>query len=368
LLKLSDASVRVIYVEGAGCYGRNGHEDAAGDAVLLSRAVGAPVRVQWTRAQEHGASPMGPAHSVSVRAGIDATGKLSAWVSDGWTTDVPQAFPPVAMSGFAAAGSPQVQSTFAGFTHGNQQPGYVVPNQRVLAHRVDNMPVRVSWIRGPGRILNTFAVESVMDELAVAQGVDQVAFRLAHAPDARARAVIERVAALAKWQPRSGPRSAPDRTAAILRGRGVAYCRYSNTSSYVAMVADVAVERASGRVRIEHVFVSHDCGQMVNPDGVLNQVQGQVIQTASRGLYEEMGFDGTNVTTLDWSTYPIMRFSQSPGITVDLVPSTEPPMGVAEPASAPVVAVIANALADAIGVRLRRIPFDAERVKRALAA
>jgi CO/xanthine dehydrogenase Mo-binding subunit len=368
LLNMPDGRVRVIYVEGAGCYGRNGHEDAAGDAVILSRAVGAPVRVQWTRAQEHGASPMGPAHSVSVRAGVDAAGKVSAWVSDGWTTDVPQAFPPVAMSGFAAAGSPQVRSTFAGFTHGNQQPGYTIPHLRVLAHRVDDMPVRVSWIRGPGRILNTFAVESVMDELAAARGEDQVAFRLAHAPDARARAVIERVAALARWQPRRGPKPSLDRSGAILRGRGIAYCRYSNTSSYVAMVADVAVERASGRVRIEHVFVSHDCGQMVNPDGVLNQVQGQVIQTASRTLYEEMGFDGTNVTTLDWASYPIMRFADAPHMTIDLVPSNEPPMGVAEPASAPVTAVIANALADAIGVRLRSIPFDAERVRRALAA
>jgi CO/xanthine dehydrogenase Mo-binding subunit len=368
LLAVPDAQVRVIYVEGAGCYGRNGHEDAAGDAVLLSRAVGMPVRVQWSRAQEHGSSPMGPAQSVTIRAGLDGAGRLNAWMSDGWTTDVGQTFPPVAMTAFAAAGARQVESTFAGFTHGNQAPGYVVPNQQVQAHRIGRMPVRVSWIRGPGRILNTFAVEGVMDELAEAAAVDQVAFRLAHAPDARARVVIERAAALANWQPRRRGRTAPDRTAALLRGRGFAYCRYSNASTYVAMVADVTIERATGHTRIEHVFVSHDCGLMVNPDGVLNQVQGQVIQTASRALHEEMGFDGTNVTTLDWASYPIMRFADAPRVTVDLIASDEPPMGVAEPASAPVIAVIANALADATGIRFRRIPFHAERIRTALAA
>lgn len=368
LLGLPDAQVRVIYVEGAGCYGRNGHEDATGDAILLSQAVGAPVRVQWTRSQEHGAAPMGPAHSVTVQAGLDQTGRIISWVSGGWTTDVMQTFPPVAMSGFSAAGFPQFQSTFAGFTHGNQQPGYVIPNQRVLAHRIDRFPVRVSWIRGPGRILNTFAVESVVDELAEAAGVDQVAFRLAHAPDARARAVIERVAALAQWQPRNGRRAPPDGSRPVLRGRGVAYCRYSNSSSYVAMIADVAIERRTGRVHVEHVFVSHDCGQMVNPDGVLNQVQGQIVQTTSRALYEEMGFDGSHVTTVDWASYPILRFSDAPNMTVDLVVSNEPPLGVAEPASAPVIAVIANAIADATGTRLRRIPFNAERVRRAIDA
>jgi CO/xanthine dehydrogenase Mo-binding subunit len=356
LLGLADAQVRVIYVEGAGCYGRNGHEDAAGDAVLLSRAAGAPVRVQWTRAQEHGSAPMGPAHAVRISAGLDAAGRLAAWSCEGWLTEVPPTMPPVALPGFRSAGATQVGSTFAGFTHGNQQPGYIVPNQRVVAHRLGEVPVRVSWIRSPGRILNVFAVEGVIDELAEAAGADPVAFRLAHAPDARARAVIERVATLAGWPARGGPRAAPDRTGAVLRGRGIAYCRYSNTSTYVAMVADVAVERSSGAVRLERMFVSHDCGQMVNPDGVLNQVQGQVIQTASRALYEEVGFDGSAVTTLDWASYPIMRFGDAPRIVVDLVPSDQPPMGAAEPASAPVIAAIANAVFDATGIRFRRIP------------
>jgi hypothetical protein len=189
-----------------------------------------------------------------------------------------------------------------------------------------------------------------------AAGADPVAFQLAHAPNTCARAVIERVATLAGWPARGGPRAAPDRTGAVLRGRGIAYCRYSNTSTYVAMVADVAVERSSGAVRLERMFVSHDCGQMVNPDGVLNQVQGQVIQTASRALYEEVGFDGSAVTTLDWASYPIMRFGDAPRIVVDLVPSDQPPMGAAEPASAPVIAAIANAVFDATGIRFRRIP------------
>lgn len=367
LLNLPEANVRVIYVEGAGCYGRNGHEDAAGDAVLLSRAVKAPVRVQWMRHQEHGNAPMGPAHVVQMRAAVGANGAIDAWDTEGWLTEQPKGFPPVAMTPFRSVGTPQTESDFAGFIHGNQQPGYVIPNSRVVVNRVADRPVRVSWIRGPGRVLNVFAVESVMDDMARSQRVDAVAYRLRHAPDARARQVIERVAKLANWQSNMEARATPD-PGPVLRGRGLAYCRYSNASAYVAMIADVAVDRATGIVRLERMYVSHDCGRMVNPDGVLNQVEGQVIQTASRGLYEEVGFDGTQVTTLDWASYPIMRFSQSPRLFVDLVPSTEPSMGAGEPACAPVIAAIGNAIRDATGIRLRRIPFTPARVLAAMRA
>lgn len=363
LLGLPDEKVRVIYVEGAGCYGRNGHEDATGDAVLLSRAMKAPVRVQWMRHQEHGSAPMGPAQIVKVRAALDADGKISAWDTDGWYTELPKDFPPVHMSGFRAAGAKQEEGSFAGYTHANQQPIYTIPNLRVNAIRVGNRHVRVSWLRAPGRIWNVFAVECVVDELALLAKADPVAFRLAHATDARARNVIERAARMANWRPRTErPRSVDG----LLRGRGFSYARYSNNGAYIAMVADVTVERATGKLSLDRMFVSHDCGMMINPDGVLNQVQGCVVQTASRTLFEEMGFDGTGVTTVDWGSYPIMRFSQVPELIVDLVESKDPPMGVGEAATAPVPGAISNALFDATGIRFRQLPLTPTRIKTAL--
>lgn len=365
LLGLPDDKVRVIYVEGSGCYGRNGHEDAAGDAVLLSRAMKAPVRVQWMRHQEHGSAPMGPAQIVKIRAALGVDGKISAWDTDGWYTELPKDFPPVHMSGFRAAGAKQYEGSFAGYVHANQQPIYTIPNQRVTAIRVGTRHVRVSWLRAPGRIWNVFAVECAVDELASRADVDSVAFRLTHAADPRARNVIERVARIANWLPRTERPSSSD---GLLRGRGVAYARYSNNGAYIAMIADVTVERATGKLSLNRMFVSHDCGTMVNPDGVLNQVQGCVIQTASRTMFEEMGFDGTAVTTVDWASYPIMRFSQVPEIVVDLVDSKDPPMGVGEAATAPVPGAITNALFDATGIRFRRLPLTAAHIKAALDA
>lgn len=365
LLGLPDDKVRVIYVEGAGCYGRNGHEDAAGDAVLLSRAMKAPVRVQWMRHQEHGSAPMGPAQIVKIRAALGVDGKISAWDTDGWYTELPKDFPPVHMSGFRAAGAKQYEGSFAGYVHANQQPIYTIPNQRVTAIRVGTRHVRVSWLRAPGRIWNVFAVECAVDELASRANADPVTFRLTHATDVRARNVIERVARIANWLPRTERPSSND---GLLRGRGFAYARYSNNGAYIAMVADVTVERATGKLSLNRMFVSHDCGTMVNPDGVLNQVQGCVIQTASRTLFEEMGFDGTTVTTVDWASYPIMRFSQVPEIVVDLVDSKDPPMGVGEAATVPVPGAIANALFDATGIRFRRLPLTPAHIKAALDA
>jgi nicotinate dehydrogenase subunit B len=367
LLGIPEDKVRVIYIEGAGCYGRNGHEDAAGDAVLLSRAMKRPVRVQWMRHQEHGSAPMGPAQIVKVRAGLSADGKITAWETDGWYTELPKDFPPVHMSGFRAAGYKQDEIGFAGYVHSNQQPIYAVPNQRVTAIRAGARPVRVSWIRAPGRIWNVFAVECVMDELAKLAKIDDVAFRLQNTVDPRARQVIERVARISNWQPNSHAKDvASNVKSPIMRGRGFSYARYSNSGAYIAMVADVAVERSTGVVSVERIFVSHDCGLMVNPDGVLNQVQGCVIQTASRTLYEEMGFDGQNVTTLDWASYPIMRFSQVPELVIDLVASKDAPMGVGEAATAPVPSAIVNAVFDATGIRFKRLPLTPERVKTAL--
>jgi nicotinate dehydrogenase subunit B len=356
--------VRIIYVEGAGCYGRNGHEDAAGDAVLLSRAVGAPVRVQWMREQEHGGAPMGPAQVVDVQAMV-AGGRIHAWRCESWLTEQPQQLPPVHLPAFRAVGAAQVESSFSGYIHANQQPGYAIPHQQVVAHRSARRPVRTSWIRGPGRVINVFAVESVMDQLARAGGVDPLEFRLAHAPDERSKAVMRRVAALAKWREPAAA-STPGAEGTLAQGRGFAYSRYSNNSTYVAMVADVTVDRATGVVRLLRMFASHDCGFMVNPDGVRNQVEGSIVQTASRGLYEEMAFDGSRVTSTDWASYPIMRFADSPEMVIDLVPSSEPPMGAGEASTAPVVAAIANAIFDAVGVRLMQAPFTPPRVLAAL--
>lgn len=362
---LAPEAVRCIYVEGSGCYGRNGHEDAAGDAALLARAVGRPVRVQWSRADEHGWDPKGPPTLIDLKAGLDADGNVAAWSSQ---FHVPEG---------AAGNVPLVAADLAGLPHETAMaPGnviqnsalpYAFPNVRTVCHRLASTPFRPSWIRTPGRMQNTYANEAFLDECAAAAGADPLEYRLRALKDPRGIAVLERVAEIAGWQARPSP--AADMSGDVLRGRGLSYVKYELNRTYVAGVAEVEVDRRTGRIRVPRFFVAQDCGQIINPDGVRNQLDGNVIQTVSRVLMEEVTFDRGGVTSLDWASYPIITFPDVPEVVTALIDRpTEKPWGAGEPSAAIVPAAISNAIFDATGARLRSVPFTPAKVKAALRA
>jgi nicotinate dehydrogenase subunit B len=361
MLGVADESVRCIYVDGAGCYGRNGHEDAAADAVLLARAVGQPVRVQWMRADEHGWDPKGPPTLLDLRAGLDADGKIGAWESE--------LFIPSGIAGFVAL----VGADHAGLNSlGQLSPGgvindlaipYAIPNVKTTAHRLESTPFKPSWIRSPGRMQNTFANECFLDEIAVAIGADPLELRLQYLHDARGEELLERLAALSNWRQR--PKS--DRQGEIVTGRGLAYIKYELVRTYVGVVAEVQVNTQSGEITAKRFQIAHDCGQIINPDGLRNQIEGNVIQTVSRVLKEEVKFDRSMVTSLDWGSYPILTFPEVPEVVMDLIDRPdEVPWGGGEPTAAVVPSAIANAVFDATGVRLRSVPFTPSKVKSAL--
>lgn len=363
MLSMSEDDVRCIYVEGAGCYGRNGHEDAAGDAALMARAVGRPVRVQWMRWDEHGWDPKGPPTLIDLEAGLDEKHRLVAWKGDFYI--------PV------GAGAPVwlLTAELAGLSHDEDlEPGnivknsaipYDVPNRTTVCHRLETTPLRPSWIRSPGRMQNTFANESFLDEIIAATGADPLQFRLDHVNDPRGAEVLRRLGTLTKWEARkAGNRGREGR---ILRGRGLSYVHYELVRTYVGIVVDVEVDRESGKTRVIRATVVHDCGQIVNPDGVRNQVEGGIIQTVSRTLFEELKFDRSHVTSLDWASYPILTFPDMPDVIVDLIDRPmEAPWGAGEPACAVVPSAISNAIFDATGARLRSVPFKPAKVKEAL--
>ncbi len=357
--------VRCIYIEGSGCYGRNGHEDAAGDAALLSRAVGRPVRVQWSRADEHGWDPKGPPTLVDLKAGLDAQGNVAAWSSqflipEGGAGNVP-------LVAADLAGLPHETALSPGNIVHNSAIPYAFPNVRTVCHRLASTPFRPSWIRTPGRMQNTYANEAFLDECAAAAGADPLDYRLRALKDPRGVEVLQRVAELAKWQARPSP--VKDSSGDVLRGRGISYVKYELYRTYVAGVAEIEVERATGRVRVPRFFVVQDCGQIINPDGVRNQIDGNVIQTLSRVLMEEVTFDRGAVTSLDWASYPILTFPDVPQVVTDLIDRpSEKPWGAGEPSAAIVPSAISNALFDATGVRLRSVPFTPAKVKAALQA
>ncbi|HKC43735.1 MAG TPA: molybdopterin cofactor-binding domain-containing protein [Burkholderiales bacterium] len=365
LLRLPPDKVRLIWVEGSGCYGHNGADDVTGDAAFLSQALGKPVRVQWMRADEHGREPKGPAMVMTVRGGLDAKGYVVAWDYRVFSQNH-SSRPSGAAGGNLLAGAelglPEKINVVG--ADRNSKPTYSFPNDRVRLSLLNAPVLRASALRGLGSPQNTFANESFIDELAAAAGVDPIAFRLRHLKDPRAIAVLEEVAKLARWDPGPGPKG--DRSSGA--GRGAAFVQYDNHSGYVGMVVDVHVDRASGKVRVERVYVAHDCGLVVNPDGVRNQIEGNVVQTLSRALFEEVKFDRHAVTALDWASYPILRFSDAPEeIRIALINRPDQPsLGAGEPAAAPVFAAVANAIFDATGARLRSVPFTPERVKAAL--
>jgi CO/xanthine dehydrogenase Mo-binding subunit len=361
MLGVTDENVRCIYIDGAGCYGRNAHEDAAGDAALLARAVGQPVRVQWMRADEHGWDPKGPPTMLDMRAGLDAGGKILAWESELFIPNGGAGF--VALVGADHAGLNSLGQLSPGGVTNDLAIPYTIPNVKTAAHRLESTPFKPSWIRSPGRMQNTFANESFFDEVAAASGADPLQLRLQYLHDARGAEVLERLAVLSSWR----QRPKPDRQGEIVIGRGLAFVKYELVRTYVGVVAEVQVNTKSGEISAKRFYVAHDCGQIINPDGLRNQIEGNVVQTVSRVLKEEVSFDRSMVTSLDWGTYPILTFPEVPEVTIDLIDRpNEVPWGAGEPSAAVVPAAVANAVFDAIGVRLRSVPFTPAKVKLAM--
>lgn len=356
--------VRCLYVEGSGCYGRNGHEDAAADAALIARELGRPVRVQWSRAEEQSWSPKGPPTLLEHRAALDSAGNVVAWESLVYLPNRPKGFE-VTLVAAEHSGLPK-DTAFPGNIHQSLAVPYTFPNVKATARWLAETPFKPSWIRTPGRMQNTFANECFMDECAAAAGADPVEYRLRNLKDPRGAECIDRCVRMANWTPRgNSPRDKGD----IARGRGFSYIKYELVRTYVAVVADVAVNRRTGDVKVEHFYVAHDCGQVINPDGLRNQIEGNVVQTVSRTLIEDLKWDRGKVTGVDWESYPILRFPDVPAVHMDLIDRpTERPWGAGEPTAAVVPSAIANAIYDAIGARMRSVPFTPDKVLAALKA
>jgi nicotinate dehydrogenase subunit B len=360
LLGFPENKVRMIYLDGAGSYGTNGHDDAAMDAALLSREVGWPVRVQWMRQDEHGWDPKGPPQLLRLEATLTPDGKIDAWRTEMWVTKATPNLPHIPLLAAGAAGIPQQHGYSTGLITGNGDPPYDVPNMQLLVHWLKDAPLRTSNLRAPGKIGNVMAVESFMDELAFAAGKDPLEFRLAALKNPRGLEVLRKVGEMMRWEPRANPRRDG-------KGRGVAYTHYKNNETLLAMGMDVEVDAKTGVIRVLRVACAHDCGQIIAPDGVRAQVEGCILQTISRALFEEVKFDRKAVTSTDWVTYPILTIPDAPTLDIALIDRpSEPPLGVGEASASPVAAAIANAVFDATGVRLRRVPFTPERVKEAL--
>jgi nicotinate dehydrogenase subunit B len=366
---LSREAIRLVFIEGAGCYGRNGTEDAAADAALIAMIIGKPVRVQWSRADETARSPKSPPRTMDMEAGLDAQGNVVAWSGDFYIAlNHIAAFKPLDFPLLAATetGIPR-PGNWVGFLFQNSGQPYQVPNIRVNTRHIAEAFFRSSHLRSPGRIENSFANEAFMDELAAAAQADPAEFRLRYLKDPRAIDVLQAAMKLAGWKARPGPN--PDAgSGPVAKGRGIAYLRYNNAITYVAAVAEVEVDKRSGEIRVTRVCASHDCGEMVNPDGVANQVEGGVLQTVSRSLLETVTWDRNAVKSVDWATYPIMRFPEAPKVEIALIdrPGTVA-WGAGEPTACAIPPAIANAVFDATGARLRSVPFTPEKVKAALA-
>jgi len=365
VLGLPPERVRLIYKDGAGCYGMNGHDDAAADAALLSQLVGHPVRVQWMRADEHGWDPKGPPQLLEItgRTGPDAS--IAAWRTTMWLPRATANLPNIPLLAPQDAGIEQAMGLSTGLISQNGDPPYAAANVDVTVNWLKDAPLRPSNLRAPGKVANVFAVESFTDELASAAGVDPLEFRLRKLDDPRGIEVLRRTAALFGWTPRASGAA----RAFTGRGSGLAYSHYKHNETYVAMAMEVEVDRASGAIRVLRVVCAHDCGLVINPDGVKAQVEGNILQTLSRTLFEEVAFDRGGVTSRDWASYPILRFADAPDIRIDIVDRpTEPPLGAGEAACVCVPGALANAVYDAVGVRLRTVPLVPARVKAALVA
>jgi CO/xanthine dehydrogenase Mo-binding subunit len=362
-------AIRCIHAEGAGCYGHNGADDVALDAALAARATGGrPVQLQWMRDDEFQWEPFGSAMVMKLSGSLDAQGAIVDWTHELWSH--PHSTRPGPADGVNLLGAWHLAKPFkppfpadvpqpAGGAARNAIPLYELPNVTVVKHYLPDPPIRTSALRTLGGYANVFALESFVDEMAAAAGADPVEFRLRHVKDARARAVIEAAAQRAGWisSARGDGR----------QGRGVAFSRYKNLACYCAVVADVAVDLASGAVRVTRAVSAVDAGQIVNPDGVKNQIEGGIIQAASWTLKESLRFDRARVTTRTWADYPILKFDEVPEVEVVLLDQPgERCLGVGEGSQGPAAAAIANAIAHATGKRVRALPFTRERMKQAL--
>ncbi len=365
-LKLTEEQVRVRHVEGSGCYGHNGADDAAMDAALLALAVpDRPVQVVWSRSDELGWAPFGPAAVIRIAADVDARGDVLSWQHEIWGNGHvtrPGAARPIGLLAAShldggepiePAAEPPLQR--GGGAGRNAVPGYAFPAYRAVNHRLSVMPLRTSSLRSLGGFANVFAIESFMDELAQAAGRDPVEYRLAQLADPRGRAVIEAVVRRSGWADWSA--SAPASGSA---GHGIGYARYKNSSAYCAVVAEV---EAVTEVRVRRLTIAVDAGLVINPDGAENQVEGGAIQATSWTVKERVRFNGLSVTSDAWDSYPILRFSEVPVVEVELLPGHgNPSLGVGETAQGPTAAAIGNALYDALGVRVRTLPLNQEQI------
>jgi CO/xanthine dehydrogenase Mo-binding subunit len=358
MLGLPEERVHAIHAEGSGCYGHNGADDVAADASLIAKAFpGRAVRVQWMREQEHTWEPFGPAMLTKARAALDQKGNVVSWQFDVWSNthstrpnragnlmpswhlESPQARPP-----------PRALPQPEGGGDRNSIPLYNFPNARVDHHFIPEMPLRVSALRSLGAYMNIFSIESFMDELAALAQVDPVEFRLRHLGDARAREVIRVAAEKFGWPQRKRPQG---------HGCGFAFARYKNLGAYAAIAVEVSIERETGQVQLLRAVAAVDAGQAINPDGIRNQIEGGILQSASWTLFEAVAFDRTRITSRDWSSYPIMRFSSVPqSVEVHIVNRPgDPFLGTGEAAQGPTAAAIGNAVASASGQRMRELPL-----------
>jgi nicotinate dehydrogenase subunit B len=365
MLRMPQDKVRCIHVEGSGCYGHNGADDAAADAALIASSLpDRPIRLQWMREQEHSWEPFGPAMVAKVRASLDSAGRIVDWDYGVWSNThatrpgpagallaaqhMERSFPPP---------EPKPLPQPEGGGDRNSIPPYTLPSAKVTHHFLHDMPVRVSALRSLGAHMNVFAIESFMDELALAAGSDPVALRLAHLDDPRARDVVTAAADEFRWAARPTPAGG--------HGYGFAFARYKNLAAYCAVAMQVRVDHETGRTRVLRVAAAVDTGQVINPDGVRNQLEGAIVQSLSWSLFERVSFDATHITSIDWATYPILRFSSVPeSVTVRIVdrPGT-PFLGCAEAGQGPASAALANAVANATGKRVRDLPLTAARIK-----
>ncbi len=370
MLRMPPASVRCIHVEGSGCYGHNGADDAAADAALIARALpGVPVRLEWTREQEHAWEPFGPAMVTRLKASLDSDGAISDWNFEVWSNT--HSMRPGGAGSMLAAQhmaqpfavpAPRALPLPEGGGDRNAIPIYKFPNAKVVHHFIPAMPLRISAMRALGAYHNVFSIESFMDELASAAGADPVEFRLKHLEDSRGRDVINKAAQAFGW--RKGQKAPQD------RGFGFAFARYKNLAAYCAIATEVEVNKETGRPRLVRAVAAVDSGQVVNPDGLINQIEGAILQSMSWTLYESVTFDDTRITSIDWQTYPILRFNAVPdSVEVHVVNRPgQPFLGSGETGQGPAAASIANAIADATGKRLRDLPLTRKRIKNAIDA
>jgi nicotinate dehydrogenase subunit B len=355
-LKLPVENITVEHVEGAGCYGHNAADDVALDAVLLAKAAGGrPVRVQWSREDEMTHAPFGAAMAIEIEADLDAQGEIVNWRhsiwSNGHAARPGRAASPALLAGTELANPfPRTISTNPPQANGggadrNSVPLYNFPAWQIESHRLLTMPIRTSALRTLGAQGNVFAIESFLDELAAERGEDPVSFRLRQLRDKRAQDVIRAAAKRAGWKPNKGPGI----------GFGVGFARYKNTGAYCAVIAEI---EGAKDIRVQRLTIAVDVGEAINPDGVINQIEGGAIQATSWVLKERVRFDRQRITSNTWADYPILRFSEVPDVQVELIqrPDSDP-LGAGEAAHGPVTAAIANAVFDALGVRVRDLPI-----------